>query len=977
MWWIIKIVANMKKILILTLLLNTLNGFSQIQKPVLDIDLNIVRQKLQGAALQKNFGEAKAQALASGIKINLPAPDGNLIAFSPLESPLMSEELGKKFPDIKTYRLFGQNSSGVLTIYPEGMHAFIFTDKGNILISPVDKTGQKFYVFYQNNEELKELCEIGDEQIKKNGLVKGQNAPKIFSSGSSLRTYKLSIVTTGEFFTNNGSTQPLAQAAVVSMVNSLRGVYEKEVSNTFSLVSTKIYENPATDPFNPSSTSKALDAAYAFGALATSEPANFGLSVYDIGHVIHHSPGGGGVAYLNSPCANFNLATAASPIKAGAWSGGTTTSLATFIHEVGHQFSAGHTFNSVNSGCNGNIMTGSAFEPGSGSTYMSYWGSCSPDNVSGVVNRTYFHTNSLESIVNFSVNSGNCSSNTATGNSIPVIATNPNGRTLIIPKGTPFQLEGSGTDADNDVVLFNWEQYNLGNTRGGADDCQNTSDSPVFRSFLPSATGNNRFFPSLNSILTGSQATNDEALPQVPRTIAMRLTGRDGRNGGGGSVNEALTLTVDNSGPFLISSQNTNTFWLQGSSKIINWTVNGTNAAPINCNTVDILFSNDNGITFPTVLVSNTPNDGTHVVTVPTGITSTGRIKIMPSNPNLIFFDINNSPISIVASIPACVAETSNLTPTNTITALAGDAALNFNLYSHVAATTASRTTSTSDPTMPLIGYNLTGCTIPYTNTTYYQTYTFQVSASGSYTFTIGPGYNNGININLFAGSFSGGCTNWMGGTLNMSSGVTASNTLTVNLSPTINYVMTMAYQWNTSSTGTVNLNFSGAGSILQPVPAGNSYYAYNYVIVNTATNEVMAIQATTDLRNSTNFPAGNYAVYGISFLTDNTNFTSYINQPLANLQAAIVNASICAKLSNNVVPVVITNNCQNTLTLTGLATQGSQGANATITSTQVINTGTNVNYRAGNAIILTPQSGSGFTAASGSVFKAEIGGCN
>lgn len=955
-------------------------AFSQNVKPIKVISTNLVRNTLQKVGLESSLSLAKTQAIASGLNISLPMPDGTNVTLSPIESPVMSGNLGKVFPTIKTYRLFSTETkdqiTGVLTISPEGINSLLFTATGNVIIAPTSIRNDEYFVFYQNDSELIEACEIGDEHIERTG---GKNSIKTiedFTNGTILRSYRMAIATTGEFYSNNGSTQISAQAAVVSMVNSLRAVYEKEVSITFTLVATKIYTDATTDPFNPNSSSKALDAAVNFGVLSGSETASFALNLYDIGHVIHHSTGGGGVAYLNGPCNNFNLTTATSPIKAGGWSGGTTTTLSTFIHEVGHQFSAGHTFNSVNSGCNGNIMTGSAYEPGSGSTYMSYWGNCSPDNISGIVNRTYFHANSLESIIIFSTNSATCSFNTATGNNAPVVNTNPNGKTLTIPKGTPFKLEGSGSDANGETVLYNWEQYNLGTTRGGADDAQNSTASPIFRSVAPSTTGNIREFPALSTILSGSLANNDEALPQVARTITMRLTGRDGRATGGGSESETLTLNVINSGPFLITSQNTNTVWLQNTTKTITWSVNGTDNAPLNCTTVNILFSTDNGLTFPTTLIANTENDGSQTITVPTTLTATGRIKIVPANTNFIFFDINNSPISIVSVLPTCSAEVSNLTPTTTVTALAGALTLNLNLYSHSAVTNVSKTTTTTDPTMSLMGYNGSSCVTPYSNITYYKSFTFRVSTNGSYTFTIQAPVNS-KNLNLFTGNFVGGCTNWIAGTINMASSPVYGSSMTATLSANTNYVMTISSTINTNSVGTVNVNFSGVGSILPPVPIENSSYSYNYVIVNNATNLVRAIQSSSDLSNATNFSAGNYTVYGISYLTDNVDFTSFVNQPFTNLQSATSGGNICALLSSNNVLVNIQNNCQNTITLNGVAITGTQAVNESITSTQVVNTGVNLTYRAGNSITLSPMTGSGFSADSGSVFKAEIGGCN
>ncbi len=966
----------MTKYLILLFIISINQLFAQNDVRIVKLNASAIQEKLKNTPQELSLSASKNQAEASGVLLELPMADGSQKTFKVIESPLMSPQLAKRFPEIKTYRAYSVEnngeSSGLFTVAPSGVYGLFFTEKGNVLIAPKNILLGDHEVLYQDDVLADGKCENGDEHLKSFGKNFKENATQTYSNGSTLRTYRISILTTGEFYTNNGSTLATAQAAIVSMVNSLKAVYEKEASVSFTLASTKIYIDAATDPFNGTSP---LKAAETFGELSVSDPTNFALSTYDIGHAIQHSPGGGGAAYLNGPCRNNNLSGLTSPIKAGGWSGGTTTSLATFIHEVGHQFSAGHTFNSINSGCNGNIMTGSSYEPGSGSTYMSYWGNCSPDNISGAVTRTYFHTNSLESIISYSTNTGTCSVNTATGNTPPVVNANPNSRTLTIPKGTPFTLTGSGTDANAETILYNWEQYNLGTTRGGADDAQNSTDSPIFRTFAPAATGNVRTFPALNAILGGSIANNDEALPQVARTINMRLTGRDNNSAGGGIHCASINLTVDNSGPFLLTSQNTNTYWVQGSTKTITWSVNNTNVAPLNCTNVDILFSSDNGLTFPTVLLSNTPNDGNQSIIVPTSLTTTGRIKIIPTNVSLIFFDINNTPINIVNSLPVCAAETSTLTPTAAVSALAGDAALNIILFPHIVATSVSRTTAVTDPTMSFTGYNGSSCVTPYSNITYFKTYTFRVSASGSYTFTIG-GSVGSKNLNLYTGSFVGGCTNWVAATVNLGGSPVYGSSMTANLTTNTTYVMTISSTISTGSVGTVIVNFSGAGTILQPIPGENSFYSYSYVVVNNATNGVKAIQSNSDLRNVTTFPVGNYTLYGISNLTDNVDFSGYINQPFSNLQTAITNGTICAKVSDNSIQINI-NNCQNALNLSGGAVAGMQNANLSITATQVINSGQNVTYRAGNSITLMPSAGSGFSVASGSVFIAEIGGCN
>ena len=86
------------------------------------------------------------------------------------------------------------------------------------------------------------------------------------------------------------------------------------------------------------------------------------------------------------------------------------------VHEVGHMFNASHTFNGDGNNCNtGNHSLNFAYEIGSGSTIMSYEGNCQTSNNYSNDGDDYFHSKSLESIYNFILSSGGCSTNSSTG----------------------------------------------------------------------------------------------------------------------------------------------------------------------------------------------------------------------------------------------------------------------------------------------------------------------------------------------------------------------------------------------------------------------------------------------------------------------------------------------------------------------------------------------------------------------------------
>ena len=99
-------------------------------------------------------------------------------------------------------------------------------------------------------------------------------------------------------------------------------------------------------------------------------------------------------------------------------------------------------------------------------------------------------------------------------------------------------------------------------------------------------------------------------------------------------------------GPFSLSSQNTiDIGWQNGSAQTITWNVNNTNSLPGSSN-VDIKLSTDGGLTFPVVLASGTPNDGSHTITVPTDIIATYcRILIQPTDN--IFYALNKNQFAI------------------------------------------------------------------------------------------------------------------------------------------------------------------------------------------------------------------------------------------------------------------------------------------------------------------------------------------
>ena len=308
------------------------------------------------------------------------------------------------------------------------------------------------------------------------------------------------------------------------------------------------------------------------------------------------------------------------------------------IHEFGHQFSAGHTWNNC-PGNEGQYASGSAWEPGSGATFLSYKGSCGSSNLPGS-DILYYHNGTIGQIWNFTRNGGGsiCGNTIETTNHAPEIEW-PYTNGFYIPISTPFELEAKATDADGNPLVYSWEQMNLGPSMPLGSQA---GTSPSFRTYNP-ATSPKRTFPRL-PILLSNGSENTELLPTYTRNLAFRFLVRDNNTneGAGGVTWEDVSFEATaTAGPFLVTYPNTqDVIWKGGQQVEVTWDVANTDNSLVNCKAVNIKLSVDGGQTYPYTLASFTPNDGSETVFVPGITTNTARLRVEASEN--IFFDISN-----------------------------------------------------------------------------------------------------------------------------------------------------------------------------------------------------------------------------------------------------------------------------------------------------------------------------------------------
>ncbi|SOE22936.1 Metallo-peptidase family M12B Reprolysin-like [Spirosomataceae bacterium TFI 002] len=694
----------MKTIITITLLLAAFVGQAQqvnLAPLKLEINLTTVKQSLSNTAVFYSEDESSPE-VSIGNVIGFYGIDGIAKDFRMIETPVFSKEYSKEHPEFKSYT--GTSLDGKtqlkLSITPAGITGVLIED-GKYYYIEKSRTGtlSTYDLFNESQIEGEATCGFNEPLND----IDGKNLREIKgvtdTHGAQLRTYRIAIACTGEFTVQNGGTKAGANARINELLTLINARYETELATTFVLATGNdniIFTDPTSDFFTPGGGADPNQSQNVFtNSLNTA--AFMPYANYDIGQTLHYKDepsfpagaAGASGAAGPTPCQDDSKARSWTQYSEGT-PGIANAAFLTgiIIHEMGHQFSAWHTFNGSGANCapgTGQYDETAGYEPGSGNTIMSYNGICGTEYnlTGGKVN--YFHARSLFQISSaLNGSSGNCITPTANANAIPTANA---GIDRTIPKGTPFVLTGTGTDANgNGTLTFTWDQYDqpvsddqgaLGTINGiGGYNAINSTTAPLFRT--KQATNGTRVFPDLSFVLNNSNvpANNEgEALSAVAREIDMRLVVRDNKVLGGAFATDDVKITVANSGPFQITSQNTSTLWFQGTSQNIAWAVNNTNLAPVSCANVKISISYNGGTTFSTI-VASTPNDGSYVYTVPNNPSTQVRIKIEAVGN--IFFDIND--VDFTISNQTCTPITSSISNASSVSGIEGSSALNLNL---------------------------------------------------------------------------------------------------------------------------------------------------------------------------------------------------------------------------------------------------------------------------------------------------------
>jgi hypothetical protein len=584
--------------------------------------------------LLQTTGNEDVQARSQNtLSIEVPLPNGSNVTLALEKTNLLPSELAASYPTIRTYKVSQQSGyiiSGRVDFTSHGFHALLQTQDGQtLLIDPETVGDMSQYLSYRktdlNNSQPHQCSTPEAHDHAEFSPVQEQSSIAARSNAGGLMEYRIAIAATAEYTQAQGGSVEDAMSAIVTTLSRVNHIYEQSLGVRFKLVENNdslIYTNSSTDPYTNHRIEELLDENQ------INIDRVIGNENYDIGHVFGTS--GGGLAYISSLCNGSSKAKGVSGISRPH---GEFFNVDFVAHELGHQVGATHTFNADQGICTSGARTAStAFEPGSGSTIMSYAGGCGTDDVQSFAD-AMFHSGNIEQISrNITIGTGSfCGTQIDHDNQAPVVFA---GTSQSIPANTPFELTATASDVDNDSLLYSWDQKDAGTSSSIDID---TGDNALFR-VLPTTTNANRSFPALLTLLGGSPITG-ETLPQTDRTLNFQVSAYDGYNT---PSMDQIQLNVVNTGK-TFKIENEEEAYATGAQSTIYWETADTAKSPINCSAVDLYLSTNNGGSFNYLIANSLSNSGVANIFIPNHIpnTFTGRFKLSCSNN--VFFNVSTS----------------------------------------------------------------------------------------------------------------------------------------------------------------------------------------------------------------------------------------------------------------------------------------------------------------------------------------------
>ena len=604
-----------------------------------------------------------SERMPSDIILEVPTSGGEKQLFRFFETSVMHHYLAKRYPNIKSYMGIGlENPShrASIVIFEDGLFGLVINSSGNSHIRMLDgeltiESGETVPIVEDQceiNQHVSMLRDLNDD-IFWNCI--GTDSP-CYPVGETLTTYRFAGIMSER--ANNEQADGTVEgglAWMVSMVNQINLLWVRELGFKLEMVEGSdqlifTNENPAPEPFqqDPSCHSSG-DPKYCeleevkpylesvIGPGGDDTPQSERTWEYGAHFDTRYN---GGVAYAPGSTSTNNA------------------NYEVFNHEIGHNLGSSHNITIENGwrcSIGGTIM---------GSRVRTLEGTSGDQYSSHTIELAMNYRNDQMIYQDIGIWAGNYvtgSQAEETGNVIPDLVVPESG--FIIPKETPFILEGMSIPYDSDHT-FSWEQNDASDQSFSMNPLDEQlpfflpTKGPLFSTVEPTLEGYRRSFPAMESILNNNYdtQTNDygtmltvEKLPFASREMNMRLLVRTNDPYAGSFNYENVQFFVaGTAGPFRITSQEDSSTWAVGSEQVITWDVANTDDPDsVNCQTVDIYLSIDGSMNFDYLLANEILNNGSHTLIIPP-LPPSNSARLMVRSIGNVFFDVNNGPINIL-----------------------------------------------------------------------------------------------------------------------------------------------------------------------------------------------------------------------------------------------------------------------------------------------------------------------------------------
>ncbi|MEZ4907341.1 MAG: hypothetical protein R2771_06815 [Saprospiraceae bacterium] len=246
---------------------------------VRDNDREIMPQKysvfkLDIESIEKYLTKAPKQFNKSNksLELSIPMPDGEVMDFDVVYSPVMEPGLAAKYPMIRSYKGVSKTDNKVnirFNIGANGFWASVHWNGKNFYIDPYSEVSKQYYMSYFTKDYIIDYDKYNLRCGVDSSMVIDENNPvdrDMLTSYLENRSdedcvpvqqynYRLALACTGDWGSKHGGTKESALSDMVTSVNRLNEIYENEFAIHLNLISNNdelIWLDPDTDPFDVS-----------------------------------------------------------------------------------------------------------------------------------------------------------------------------------------------------------------------------------------------------------------------------------------------------------------------------------------------------------------------------------------------------------------------------------------------------------------------------------------------------------------------------------------------------------------------------------------------------------------------------------------------------------------------------------------------------------------------------------------------------